>query len=327
MSTPEAVPVVSAMPPVTRRVRAYFAPVDRVQQRATIFDPATDGWFNLDAPPAPWADLGWIENFVRKSGSTLATLATGRPAATQLQVREQLGATVSFRFKTWSKLSMALAAGSEHMNLLATTNGVAVNGSGGRAVEAVNVLAGSTGNMLCLEPGVAGGFCAGDMVVVDVDYAGQTGFVGSAVSAAYVTSATAVNNDVDYVRRVTFNVARVATVSDRGLELSQSLIAGPPTAEMKIQKMLGFVDREGGSFFQEWSGLFVMPGEQGERILFYYPRLQAMTGAQEAAQPLSGPLERIALAANFHALPVTDANDGQQVVCFRSFLPGPGTLL
>lgn len=46
------------------------------------------------------------------------------------------------------------------------------------------------------------------MVAVDVDYTGQTGYVGSGVSSAYVSSPGAVNSDVNYIRRISFNVAR-----------------------------------------------------------------------------------------------------------------------
>ena len=151
--------------------------------------------------------------------------------------------------------------------------------------------------------------------------------MGSGVCAAYVTSASAVNSDPDYIRRVSFNVARVASSSSTGLQLAQPLIAGVPAAGMRVQPISGFVDREGGSFFQEWSALFVVDGEQGERILFHYPRLQSMAGPAESATALAPPLERIALSAAFRALPVTDANDGEQVVCFRSFLPSPVTLI
>jgi hypothetical protein len=91
---------------------------------------------------------------------------------------------------------------------------------------------------------------------------------------------------------------------------------------MKVSRMAGFVDREGGGFFQEWSGLFCMDGEQGDRVLYYYPRLQAMQGASEVAEVLTAPLERLRLAGVFRALPVVDANDGATVVCFRSYLPG-----
>jgi hypothetical protein len=290
-----------------------------------------NGQFSLAAPPVPWVDLGWIEDFARKSASKFTDLVTGSPGVTQFQARETVDATVSFRFKAWSKLTMALSAGTQHMNLLAQASGSAANGSGGKGVAPVNLTTGSTATFLALAAADAATFSAGSMVAVDVDYAAQTGFVGSGVYAAYVRSATSVNNDADYIRRVTFNVARVPSVttsgSATGLQLAQPLIAGIPASGMKVQPILGFVDREGGSFFQEWSALFVMPGEQGDRILFYYPRLQALAGAAEAAAALVAPLERIALSANFRALPVQDANDGEQVVCFRSYLPGANTLI
>jgi hypothetical protein len=212
------------------------------------------------------------------------------------------------------------------MNLLAPATGAAPNGSGSKAAAAVNLAAsGSTSTFLYMSS--TAGFAAGAIVAVDADYAGQTGFVGSGVSAAYVQSATAVNSDPDYIRRVTFNVARVSQATSSGLQLAEPLIAGAPAGSMRVQQVLGFVDREGGTFFQEWSALFVMPGEQGERILFYYPRLQAAGGAAEANTELVTPLERIALSASFRALPIVDSNDGQQAVCFRSFLPSAMTLV
>jgi hypothetical protein len=326
MSTSTLTPM-PALPPVGRSVRAYFAPVDRVHRLPTLFDPSVNGRFSVNAPPAPWVSLGWIENFARKSTSKFGELVTGSPGATQFQVRETVDATVSFRFKAWSKLSMALAAGSQHMNLIVPAAGGTANGSGSKGVAPVNLATGSTATFLALAASYAAGFAAGSLVTVDLDYAAQTGYVGSGVCAAYVTSATAVNSDPDYIRRVSFNVARVASSSSTGLQLAQPLIAGVPAAGMRVQPISGFVDREGGSFFQEWSALFVIDGEQGERILFHYPRLQSMAGPAESATALIPPLERIALSAAFRALPVTDANDGEQVVCFRSFLPSPVTLI
>lgn len=329
MSIPSVTPL-PALPPMGRRVRAWFAPVDRVHRTPTIFDPSVNGGFPATAPPAPWIDLGWIENFTRKSASKFGDLVTGSPGAAQFQVRETVDAAVSFRFKAWSKLSMALAAGSQHMNLIVPAAGGTPNGSGSKGIAPVNLAAGSTATFLSLAASDAAGFAAGSLVTVDVDYAGQTGFVGSGVYAAYVTGAAAVNNDPDYIRRVSFNVARVASVASgasSGLQLAQPLPAGVPAAGMRVQPITGFVDREGGCFFQEWSALFVLEGEQGERILFHYPRLQSMAGPAECSTPMITPIERIALSANFRALPVTDANDGEQVVCFRSFLPSAGTLV
>ncbi|HEY6445443.1 MAG TPA: hypothetical protein VIY53_03215 [Acidobacteriaceae bacterium] len=329
MSTTTITPM-PAMPPVGRRVRAYFAPVNRAAQQPTLFDPSTNGQFSLDAPPAPWIDFGWIESFVRKSASKFGELVTGSPGTTQFQLRETVDASVSFRFKAWSKLTMALASGSEHMNLIVPAAGGQANGSGSKGVPPVNLATGSTATFVALAASDAVSFSAGSLVTVDVDYAGQTGYVGSAVSAAYVQSAAAVNHDPDYVRRVSFNVARVASVSTSstpGLSLAQPLLAGVPAAGMRVQPVCGFVDREGGSFFQEWSALFVIEGQQGERILFHYPRLQAMAGSSEQTAALIAPLERIALSASYRALPVIDPNDGAQVVCFRSFLPGANTLV
>jgi hypothetical protein len=319
-----------ALPPIGRCVRAYFAPVDRVRRLPTLFDPSLNGQFSLDTPPAPWIDLGWIENFARKSSSKFGGLVTGSPGTTQFQVRETVDATVSFRFKAWSKLSMALASGSEHMNLIVPAAGGAPNGSGSKGVPPVNLAAGSTATFLALAPTDAATFAAGSIVTVDADYAGQTGFVGSGVSAAYVQSAAAVNSDPDYIRRVSFNVARVASVvtgTASGLNLAQPLIAGVPAGGMRVQPICGFVDREGGSFFQEWSALFLVEGEQGERIFFHYPRLQSMAGSAESTAAMAAPLERIALSASFRALPVTDANDGAQVVCFRCYLPSAASLV
>jgi hypothetical protein len=91
---------------------------------------------------------------------------------------------------------------------------------------------------------------------------------------------------------------------------------------MQVCRLVGFVDREGGGWFQEWSGLFVMEGEQGDRVIYHYPRLQAMQGAVESLEILAGSLERVKLAGAFRALPVKDANDGETVLCFRSYLPG-----
>jgi hypothetical protein len=329
MSTTAVTPM-PALPPTGRSVRAYFAPVNRAAQQPTIFDPSSSGQFSLTDPPAPWIDLGWIENFARKSASKLGDLLTGSPAATQCQVRHTLDATVRFRFKAWCKLSMALASGSEHMNLIVPAAGGAANGSGSKGVPPVNLAAGSSATFLALAPSDCAGFAAGSIVTVDADYAGQTGYVGSGVSAAYVQSATAVNSDPDYIRRVSFNVARVASVvtgATSGLNLAQPLLCGVPSSGMRVQPVCGFVDREGGSFFQEWSALFLVAGEQGERIFYHYPRLQSMAGSAETATAMAAPLERIALSASFRALPVTDANDAAQVVCFRSYLPSAAALV
>jgi hypothetical protein len=234
---------------------------------------------------------------------------------------------VSFEFLSWTKLTMALATGSQHMNLLAPANGAAIAADGAVAVAAVTVLSGSTATFIALSSADAAKFPAGSIIALDSDYTGQTGYVGAPVSGAYVRQAL---TDVDYIRRVTFNVALVSQVSSSGLTLAEPLPGGAPVTGAKVQAVTGFVDREGGSFYQEWSALFVMQGSQGERIFFYYPRLQTMSGAEEAAVPLDakrqGSHARVLLTGHFLALPVTDPLDGEHVVCYRSFLPAPNAL-
>jgi hypothetical protein len=322
--------LVSATAPISNRLRAYFAPVNRATGTPTLFDPAQQGAFSLDTPPAPWIDLGWTSNFTRKSASKIAPLRTGAPAIVQTQVRSEVEATVSLDFESWGKLQLAVAAGSEQLNLLVTATGTNPNGSGGTAETAVPIiLSGSSATALNVGA-AASTFNIGDIVSVDIDYTGQTGYVGSGVSAASVTSSAAVAGDIHFIRRVTLNVGRVTAIASGILALGSPLIAGAPTAGMQISRVAGFCDREGGSFFQEWSALFVFDGQQGDRILYHYPRLQPLQGASEIAAPLpvtatgaAGPLERTRLAAAFRALPVTDANDSAQVLCFRSYIPGP----
>ena len=318
----------SAPAPVARRVRAYFAPVNRAAQTPVIFDPAEQGSFNLDAPPAPWISLGWVQAFTRKSASKTAPVLTGIPAATLEQVRETLEAQVSLEFLSWTKLTMALATGAQHMNLLAAATGAAPAADGAQAKAAVTPQSGSTATFIALASADAAGFTAGAMIAVDADYTGQTGFVGSPVAGAYVRQGL---TDVDYIRRVTFNVALASAVSSTGLTLAEPLPGGAPPDGAKVQALTGFVDREGGSFYQEWSALFAMQGSQGERIIFYYPRLQAMAGAQETAVPFDAKqkngLARVLLRGQFLALPVTDPLDGERVVCYRSFLPAANVLV
>jgi len=292
-----------------------------------LFDPAEQGGLNLDSPPAPWISLGWIQGLIRKAGSKSVPVLTGIPASTLEQVRETVEAQVSCEFVSWTKLTMALSTGSQHMNLLATAAGAGSAADGGRAATAVAVQSGSTGTYIALATADLARFNAGSIVALDADYTGETGFVGTPVAGAYLRQ---VLTDVDYIRRVTFNVALVAQVTSTGLMLAEALPGGVPAAGSKAQAVTGFVDREGGSFYQEWSGLFVMEGSQGERIFFHYPRLQAMAGAEETSTALDGKhkggLERVLLKGRFLALPVTDPLDGERVVCYRSFLPAAKAL-
>lgn len=296
--------------PVQRRVRAYFAPVARATGTPTLWDPAGLAGFDVDAPQAPWIGLGWLSGFARRSGSKIGPLLAGAPAAAATQVRTEVDAEVSLEFESWGKLQLALSCGAQQINVLAPAS-------------TVPVVAGSTA--VSLNVGAASsGFSVGDVVVVDLDYAGTTGYMGTGVSGGYVRSAASVAGDTDYVRRVSLNVARVTQSAEGTLTLGAALLAGVPSPGMQVAKVEAFCDREGGGFFQEWSGLFVVEGEQGDRVAFYYPRLQAMAPAVESSAGIGAGLEKLRLAGRFRALPVVDALDGETVVCWRAYVPAAG---
>jgi len=322
-------PLRAAMVPVTRQMRAYFAPVNRASETPTIFDPGACGLFALNAPPAPWLDLGWVESFTRWYETPTDVVRAGAKALPAAQFRGPLEARVEFDFLQWGKLQMALACGSEHMNVLAPAGKSTTPApSGGTPAPGVAVLAGSTASELIFGVGSASAFAAGTLLAVDVDYQPQVGYVGSGIAAAYVSDPMAVKQDPNYVRRVTFNVGRVAEVTATSVVLAQPLLGGAPAAGASAQAVIAFVDREGGSFFQEWSALFVAEEASGGRVCFYYPRLSAASAsaapgksAREQFAAFAKPLSTIALHASFLALPFVDTNDGQQVLCYRSYFP------
>ena len=165
-------PLRPAMIPVTRQMRAYFAPVNRTTETPTIFDPAGSGVFALDSPPVPWLDLGWIENFERFYDTPTDGVRSGVNALPALQFRGPIEARVEFDFREWGKLQMALAGGSEHMNVLATSPSAAPaprveRDSSRRSVR------GFDGESTCFGRGCGEQFAVGSLVAVDLDYEQQ----------------------------------------------------------------------------------------------------------------------------------------------------------
>ena len=319
MSTPNAKR--SQMAPATRAVRAYLAPVGRPSGPIAAFDPAAEGLFDLDAPPEPWLDLGWVENFQRTAATRYEALRGGPAGNITVQYRTQPEARLEFDLPCWGKLQMALAGGTQMMNALATLPSGQLQGSGGEAIPASPLQSGSTSSSLVLTTDQLALFNVSDIVAVDVDYSGQTGYLGAGAPAAYLAAPLDPLTYVDYVRRVTFNISRVAAKTASALTLAQPLIANPVVPGMSAQRVIAFVDREGSSFFQEWSGLFVVPADSGGRACFYYPRLQVAASGHETRQELAAPLFSHMLHASLHALPTTDTNDGETVLCYRSYFP------
>ncbi len=305
------------MQPVSNGVRAYFAPVNRTTETPAAFDPAGLGSFNLDTPPAPWIDAGWVDNFVRTAQTKVEVLRIGPDAAVSRQFRTTRGAAVELEFREWGKLQMALACGAQHMNVLAET----ASGSGGVAeVTAVALRPGTSAQELMVGTDVAS-FAVGDIVVVDLDYQQQTGYVGTGIAGAYIPSPAPMAYQPDYIRRITFNVGRVVALTAQSLQLDAPLLGGIPAGTASVQKVAAFVDREGGSFFQEWSALFVLPETSAGRIYFYYPRLQGAGTPREGALKLADPWRATTLHAAFEAMACQDVIDGETVYCYRIYFP------
>jgi hypothetical protein len=310
----------SQMTPLSHGVRMYVAPIDRSSGFSVAFDPAAQGQFDLDVPPPPFLDLGWVDNFIRKSTTKYEGLRNGAHATVSSQYRSQPEALVEFDFQSWGKIQMALAGGTQEMNVLATPRTSLPSGSGGAAVAASYALDGSRDYTVVLDPDEVSKYSIGDMIAVDWDYTGSTGYLGSGAPAAYLNTALDAATHKDYTRRVTFNLSRVKSKLDNQLGLAQRLIASAVTG-MGVQKVVAFVDREGGSFFQEWSALFVIPSDAGGRICIYYPRLQPGQSTSEGRQEWASPVFNTTLHASLRALPTMDANDGETVLCYRSYFP------
>jgi hypothetical protein len=309
----------------TAGVRAYFAPVDRTNALPVPFDPASMGRLLLDTPPPGWWSLGRVLDFERSSGSKITPVLSGAPAMVKTQVSSTIEEEVSYTFTGWTRLAIALSSGVQTLNLLLTASGASANPSGGASAPAELLQPGSTASVLQLATTTA--VQAGDLVVVDADYTGQTGFIGSGAAGSYVATAPMLV-DTHVIRRVSFNVARVLAVNAGMVTLASALPAGVPTAAMKIARCAGFVDCAGNAFLQEWSALFVCDGVQGDRLLLHYPRLQPAGGSSaESHATLAAGVDRWRPAARFRALSVTDANTGAASVCFRSYLPAPLRLI
>ena len=229
----------------------------------------------------------------------------------------------------WGKLQMALSSGTQHMNVLAAETDAVAEPWGGRPIPAVAVLPGSTAQEIILGTGAVEAFDPADMIAVDVDYQQQVGYVGTGIAGAYVNNPDDVSRDVNYVRRVTFNVGRVKEVTATSLILWQPMPGGDPESLSGAQKVMAFLDREGGNFFQEWSALFIAGQESGGRICYYYPRLRpsgsiakaSNISSRESTKVFAEPFSKIALHASFDAFPCTDRLDSEPVVCYRSYFP------
>ena len=115
-------PLRPAMVPVTRQMRAYFAPVNRTTESADDFRSCGKSALFAARFAAEHRGLTWDGSmaFERLLRHADRSGAVGTKALPVVQFRGPLEARVEFEFREWGKLQMALAGGSEHMNVLAT---------------------------------------------------------------------------------------------------------------------------------------------------------------------------------------------------------------
>ncbi len=307
--------------------RGFFAPfVQGATPAPTVFDPAKQGRFDTNTPPAGWFDLGWVDQFKRSPAGKIGQIRSGYRGAVRAQYRGEIGSAVEFEFREWGKLQLALTTGTTHFNILKAAAGAAEQPVGGTPVAAVALGTGSTASSIVLTAGGGASFQAGQFVAVDADYTGQSGYVGTGIQAANVPPAAV--SDVNYIRRVTFNVGLIKTISGDTLTLDQPLLGGAPATGAKVQGLTGFASREGSSFIAAWSAVFVIDTADGAQLYYYYPQLSVASEREDASYDVgnagSADIKGHALHAEFNALAYEDAVDGETVVCYRGFFPASG---
>ena len=215
------------------------------------------------------------------------------------------------------------------MNVLVPASGAAAAADGAQAAAAVTPQSGSTSTSIPLATADAAKFAAGSIIAVDVDYTGQTGFVGTPVAGAYVRQAL---TDVDYIRRVTFNVALVSQVSCDRADAGRTIAgrrAGSGRQGAGGDRICGPRRRQ---LLSGVVGTFCDGGQPGRESLLPLSEAAELWQARKrqfhhSTRKNQNGQSRVLLKGQFLALPVTDPLDGERVVCYRSFLPAANALV
>ena len=175
---------------LARAVRAYLAPVGRPSGPIAAFDPAARGTirsgFASSSRGSTWA--GW-KTFSALAATKYEALRGGPVGNITVQYRTQPEARLEFDLPAWGKLQMALAGGTQMMNALATLPGEQLQGSGRGGHSGVAATERIYGRSLVLTTDQLALFNVSDIVAVDGDYTGQTGYLGAGAPAAYLAAA------------------------------------------------------------------------------------------------------------------------------------------
>jgi hypothetical protein len=348
--------------------RGYFAPFNAAlavantstQLGPVILDLQTSGPFVDTALPYPYTDMGWIDSFKITPSSKIGTIRSGYRGAARAKFRGEVSETFDFQFREMTRVAMRIATGTEVFNLLldpnAQSNGPNLNGplsaSGGftQALGASGYIYnynynGAIVSALFVPTGSGAAYSPGDMIVCDADYTGAYGLTGSNATNVFQGAVT----DIDFTRKTSDFIARVKQVvptivtGQDGLILNKPFAGGGsvqggitaattasygPPAGSKIQKIKGYVAREGGSAITEWSGLFLMNCIDGSQIALYYPHIAPSAFKDFANYQIenigTSNLTGMALDCTMEAMAYDDPIDGETVVRYAAFYPAPG---
>lgn len=322
--------------------RAYFAPFNIAL--ASAYTSSVLGPTNLDLSQGPFTtasllalgftDLGWIKDFKKTPESKIGQVRSGYRGAVRAQYRGQVGESFEVKFREYGRMQYRLATGSNVINILsgATPTTAGPLSASGAATVAMVSYAPTTGTLTVAS---ASGFSVGDYIVCDVDYNPATyGIIGDSGIPVFQNAVT----DVDYIRKNSDYVGRVASVGPTTIVLDQPFIGGgsgnptgytAPQAGSKIQKIKGWSAREGGTAISEWTAALVLDTVDVAQIVLFYPHVSIMQN-REAMAPWA--IENVGttdlggyeMDAQFTALAYDDPLDGETVTGYTAFYPRPG---
>lgn len=336
--------------------RCYFAPFNQAlavtnsstSVGPTVWDLQVVGKFigTSASLPVGWFDLGFIDKVKINPDSKISNIMSGYRNAVRAKYRADVGEKCSFVFREAGRLQYNIATGEGAFNLLKSTapastigplssSGVAAIAMGASGYIASGAVAGYVGQPVLYVPGGSGAlFPAGTYIVADQDYTNQFGFVGDAGVNVFQGAVT----DVDYIRKTSDYVATVKAVvtgAQDALVLTKPFAGGGntttatqtvntgPSTGAKVQQIIGFGTRGGGTTIKEWSAIMVKDTIDGSQILIYYPRLapDKFGGFDDYTAQGGQSIIGTELNASFESMAFDDPIDGETVVRYSFFFP------
>ncbi|MDE2438947.1 MAG: hypothetical protein KGN01_06200 [Patescibacteria group bacterium] len=321
-----------------------------------VLDLMYQGPFNSNNPPAGYNDCGWLKDVKITDQTKIGQVTSGYRGAVAVQYRGQIGDQVAFKFREFGRLQYKLAVGTQVYNLLQTgesapassplaapgfpSPAIAMGASGYMPSGAV---AGYVGRPTVFVPAGSGAafYYApfNNYIVVDIDtpttIAGG-GIFGENGAFAFPNSV----NDIDWVRKTSDFVARTvalvpnAAAGQDALILDQPFVGGgapastngTPPSTSKVQLIKGWTVRTGGTFIQEWSGLFIADTIDGAQTAVWFPHLSIsqFQGINSWAIDNIGTTDLSGwdIETTMQSLAYTDLEDGETVTSYTMFYPG-----